>query len=251
MDPSSLDDIYGDESSGRDYGGGLYFDEASEFRRTTQQARDDSRSACGARGRYDLYGDAGAGAGGVMGCAAGCGGGRAARGRPFPNGAGRLGFVGGDPGCARCAGRVPAAMPVVSERGPYHSVYDVGWDERPAHYAPGAGEEAHLRVDPRDRPYYGGAAPSLARPLTRDSLAGARASGYAEAFAEGFAARAHAGPGPGPAGVPSHQMMQAIIGILLVIVAILAGGLVYARRICAAVCSMSSGSPTAAAPTAT
>ena len=231
MDPSSLDDIYGDESSGRDYGGGLYFDESTEFRRTTQQAREDSRSACGPRRRYDAPGACGR-------CDAGCGGGRAAGGRQYPNGTGRLGFVGGDPGCARCAAHHPAALAVVSERGPYHSVYDVGWDERPAHYAPGAGEEAHLRVDPRDRPYYGGAAPSLTRPLSRDTLAGARASGFAEGFAASSASSASsvsaatardardAGPAP----------VELIIGILLVIAAILAGILMYARRICAAVC---------------
>ena len=61
---------------------------------------------------------------------------------------------------------------VVSSRKNLDRVYDVAWDQTPQQYNPNSGASwARLVPNPRDRPYGGGPAPSLAFPMITTSEA--------------------------------------------------------------------------------
>ncbi len=113
-------------------------------------------------------------------------------------------------------------------------VFDVAWDERPAHYSPRSGPEwAHLVPDPRDRPHGGGPAPSLAFPKISHSEAivapyrnpapapapGCWAGACGDGAREGFQAE----PVGSRPGAGADYCLQALkIGLLFVIVVLLA-----------------------------
>jgi hypothetical protein len=110
---------------------------------------------------------------------------------------------------------------IISQDKNRERVFDTTWDERPERYNPNSGAEwARLVPNPRDRPYGGGPAPSLAFPMISQSEAMNKpdASVFPSAPAAGCAGREGFAVGPS---ISVANLLQIIKVVLLIIVAVL------------------------------
>lgn len=116
-----------------------------------------------------------------------------------------------------------------------HRVFGAAWDERPQHYNPRSGTDwAHLVPDPRDRPYGGGPAPSLAFPMIPQSAALDNPWNNSAPTAPSRECERFGGPAPSPSsgGCGADRSLQLVkIFLLIVVVVLLAMTLMAAGRL--------------------